>query len=108
MKLRISRQLHASALRCSAAVDDTLGDWIRNACRHFKAGRIPAVANRDDARFATRDGSTVVTIPEIDAPLDQIRLAIASAVVYCEARTPPPFDVKSVYQGDFIIESEDS
>jgi hypothetical protein len=105
MKLRVPRRLHEQARQCADLVEDSLQDWIKNACKHYVCGRLGSVAKRQIIPDATREETAVITVPDMPLSPGEVRCAIEAAVAYCRQHTPPAFDTKTVYQGEYIIEA---
>lgn len=105
MKLRIERSMLDRARACADAAGLTLSEWARRVFNKWRFGEFVGVEIPEIHGTATREGSTVITLPG-DASAENMRTALVSGVIFCEARRPPPFKTHLREGVDYIVEVE--
>ena len=103
MKLRIEKSLLARARTCADEVDMPLSKWAALALRHWRDGKVGRVATRKKSGNATREGSTVCTLPGDQGDSGDMRSALEAAVAWCEKRRHKPFKTDMVEGRDYVV-----
>jgi hypothetical protein len=107
MKIRIEKTLADRARECAREVGTTLHDWSRRALLQWRTGKFGRVAKGAKQKNATRGNSTVVTLFGSQEEKEEMRLALLTAVKYCEKRRPRPFKTRLREGVDYIVEREE-
>jgi len=106
MKIRIENSLLARARVCSDAVDVPLSAWCGLALKALRKGDLKRVVNGENNKNATRKDSTVCTLPGEQNEVDDMRIAIHSAVAHCESKRVETFVSDLVEGRDYIVGGE--
>ncbi len=105
MKLRIEYAMLERARTCADAAGLTLAEWSRRVWRKWHRRELACVAVTEISGTATRESSTVITVP-VEDRAEIVRAALYAGVAYCEARMPKPFTTHLREGVDYIVEVE--
>ena len=108
MKIRLERRLVERARICADEVDATLADWSSRALKQWRLGKFGRVAKpKTHANCYTR-ASVVATLPGLQQDATDMRLALLSAVKYCEKQRIPRFKTHLVEGVHYIVDRSET
>jgi len=85
-KLKIHTKMHSRANHCAYQIHESFKEFVRLCIINYRKGVSGGVAIPDEWQCATREDSTCVTIYETEIDQAELRVMIASGVIYSESR----------------------